>query len=220
MPKVAEQPARIAPSNAVGRRQFPEDILIGMHRDFVESYIITGKVYSFNISVGRETDFSTSSSELIKISRVPACWQNDVQRLMELSLDFYSRHNIGMGALVPVGHITIKISSEDIGEVARTTKYSPKVHFHSNFMFSEPYRDRAAPGLGYAAEGVALSSLKDQITHVSTTDSTSKRRVNQLKVVGLPFNRPVPIDEWLSGMLRGYRRSLRKASLAASVQTV
>lgn len=151
-----------------------------------------------------------SALELVRVHRAPEQWHADMRRLLIYNIGY----RIMQLEQTYLGHITLMTSKEGGRKIAETWDYYPKGGFQDEVIESEA--TRIVPGLGYATEWLVLSSLRGQITHVSTVRNptsewyTSKARRRQLERAGLPVREDVPIEEWLRGMLRGYRQSRRK----------
>ena len=195
-----------------------ERLFIGLYRreldkldnqtDFT-SYI--GRKKDFTQTVSFKEPWSTSNlSELVDLRRIPAIWVPS----MHIAIDYrgyppepYQRN---VGSLTRLGHIAIRTDKTKKRSVASTIFYFPR----SSFDLTWQEWPHNAPGLGYAIEGMMFWSLKDEITHARTGSHPANPRANQLKRAGLPTCKPVPIDQWLEGLLRGFKQSIESAKLA------
>lgn len=99
-------------------------------------------------------------------------------------------------------HIDFKVSPD--GKTAVVYNYFPKPDALRG-LFGQR-------GWGYYIEALGLSQLKKQgVTRVRTTDDAlhgpTRDRESQLKAVGLPIGKEVPIDVWLKAMGKGIKQS-------------
>ncbi|MDE1824088.1 MAG: hypothetical protein KGH74_02185 [Candidatus Micrarchaeota archaeon] len=126
--------------------------------------------------------------DLISLKRVPKAWKEDLLR--------HSKEGKAENRLAIIGGIQYF----GIDEVAMTFSYYPRSKLGKG----------PAPGLPYFIEAITTHDLKVQgYSHVCTTSGPEPPRVNQLKKVGLPIIVDVEIQEWLKGMGRGIRISLK-----------
>ncbi|MDE1767734.1 MAG: hypothetical protein KGH64_03225 [Candidatus Micrarchaeota archaeon] len=144
--------------------------------------------------------------EIVRVRGVPIAWKNDMDKL----INAYRRLWGDDGSLTPVGELTFSIYSESRGIVAETSDYFPKDYFFNSTLFPGNKMCKAAPGLSYATEWIALENLKQTVTHVRTSDWPSSLREKQLERVGLVTNKAMPIEKWLDGMISGFNASLRE----------
>ena len=210
---------RISESRSAARRTADKDerLFVGLYRreldkldnqtDFT-SYV--GRKKDFTHTVSFKEPWSTSnSSELVDLRRIPAIWVPS----MHIAIDYrgYPRpEDRPAGGLTRLGHIAIRTYKTQKRSVASTIFYFPRGSFDLTWQ-EWPHN---APGLGYAIEGMMFWSLKDEITHARTGSHPANPRANQLKKADLPTRKPVPIDQWLEGLLHGFKQSIGAAKLA------
>ncbi len=86
-----------------------------------------------------------------------------------------------------------------------TTAISRALYPKARYLL-DIYRDKKIlRNLGALLEHACVKHLKTQgVTHCSTTPAPEDPRIKSLKKMGLPINTPVPIDEWLAGLERGF----------------
>jgi hypothetical protein len=186
----------------------PKQLFIGVYR--YDRF----NMAAFSSFVGEKQDFKPEAlyfftdwiCDLVKVRHVPSRWLGDMQKLIDAPFREHYRNNPG---LTPIGSIAITVAEEKGNTIARTFDYYPKKFFYSDYTFPNHDMKLAVPGFGYAMEWTALSDLKGPVTHVSTSMDPEPLRIQQLERVGLPIHQPLPIDEWLKGLLRGYAKSCR-----------
>ena len=194
-----------------------KQLFIGLYRreldeldnqtDFT-SYIGRKKDFTQTVSF-KERHSTLDVSELVDLRRIPAIWVPS----MHVAIDNReSRHVVehNVGELTRLGHIAIRMDKTKTRRVASTIFYFPR----GSFDLTWQEWPRNAPGLGYATEGMMFWSLRDEITHARTGAHPSNHRSDQLKKAGLPTCKAVPIDQWLEGLLHGFRQSVGAAKLA------
>ena len=95
------------------------------------------------------------------------------------------------------------------GHIASSSNYDPK-----GLRGLLPREKRPLRGLGYLLERECLKHFLENphlgITHASTGPSPEHMRVAQLKKVGLPIRKAVPISEWINGLEKGIELSRKK----------
>ncbi|MDE1860273.1 MAG: hypothetical protein KGH72_00985 [Candidatus Micrarchaeota archaeon] len=186
--KFARESAESMALREIMRTPNPDTLSIGVYRS-----ASTTKYVSF---VGPRAAFTPDlgTSALISLQRLPPAWIESMQMHILLS-----DHRL---PLTELGLITIGISLSGERATARTDVYSPKLWLNRTGI--------TVLGLGYKTEMIVLESLVGEVTHVRTTGSPSYARSQQLLNVGLAVNTETPIDQWLEGLRRGLRSSLRK----------
>ncbi len=185
--------------------------LLDRQTDFI-SFI--GQRKHFTEVIHTKDPYSTSrTSELVDLRRIPAIWEASMH--IAIKYNYPRPEDCIVGGLKRLGHISIQTKTVKNKHVASTVFYFPRTTFG---MALQEWPDNA-PGLGYATEGMMFWSLRDSITHARTGSHPAQPRVDQLKRAGLPTCKEVPINEWLEGLLRGFRQSIETAKAAMSNAT-
>lgn len=178
----------------------PKTLYIGVYRDDpldTMFFSFVGPRVSFMPPYINQT--LSKDAELIGLRCVPPSWSEG----MQLHIKGVAQESGQELALTPLGYIRLIFRLRTYSN----TKIAYTAHYHPKYRLDDSITIR---GLGYKTEIILLESLVGQVTHVSTTALPSDDRINQLQRAGLPLKSETPIYQWLEGLRRGLRRSLRE----------
>jgi hypothetical protein len=159
----------------------------------------------FNLLVGTAEKFKPTmppgmhsfgrSSARVSVEKIPDFWVPDLHEYLTSS----SQQNANPK---PLGYITYSFHLREGLKLASADYYYPRFHIGGARARKLPYFMEAMITLHMKTEG---------FTHISSGTTANGLRTNQLYKVGLPIRKWVPIDQWLSSMLRGIEMTSQQA---------
>ena len=152
--------------------------------------------------LGNSTDFpewkqrasehlTDENFERVKVIKLPVQTAREIKRLNKTSM-FYDPEDEN-----ELGWIIYNINN--------TRAVSGSLYPKNRYDFEILVDKRVLPGLGALLEHACAEHLRSiGITHYSSTHLPDDTRKGQLKKLGLPIDTPVPIDEWIAKLEKGF----------------